>query len=331
MLNKNIRHILSDSRLAIIMALILIFMAFYMPTFYTGENLVNIILHASTNGIIAIGMTPLMIAKSFDISVGSILVLSGVISIIVTNYFGPAVGIIVGTLSGLVMGLTNGILVATMKINSFIATLGTMVIFQGIAFAVTNMQPITTESVQYQKFATIEIFHVPIIIVYFLAMIVIVWFILKFTKLGKNAYGIGGNEAACRMLGINVERNMIIFFVLSGLAASFAGVILSSRLNAASAIFGENIAMLVIAGIVLGGVHLTGGVGTVGGVIQGIILIQLLDNITVYLELVGYYQMFFRSLILIGVVVFDVLYIKHENKRLQFDELLKIKALNTQE
>jgi len=327
MLNKKVRHILSSSRLLFIMAAILIFMAIYEPSFFNTDNLVNIISHASINGIVAVGMTPLMIAKAFDISVGSIMVLSGVISIMLVNKFDPVTAILIGTLSGILLGWFNGFLVARLKINSFISTLGTMVIYQGIAFVITNMQPITTESAAFQKFATVEVFGVPILIVYFIIVMLLIWFILRFTGLGKNSYAIGGNEAACRLMGINVERYITIFFIISGLGASFAGVVLSSKLNAASAVFGENVSLLVIAGIVLGGVHLTGGVGTISGVIQGIILIGLLDNITIYLGLFGYYQMFFRSLILIGVVIFDVIYIKQAANRLQKEELMKTKSL----
>lgn len=332
MFKTKLRHILSSSRLLIILAAIMFFMAVYEPSFFNTANLVNIISHVSINGILAVGMTLLMISKAFDISIGSIMVLSGVIAVMTANHFSPTVGIIIGISSGLIMGLINGILVAKMKINSFIATLGTMVIFQGIAFAITNMQSVTADSLSFQKFATVEVMGVPIVIIYFVLMTLIIWFFLGFTKLGKNSYAIGGNEDACRMMGINVDSYRIIFFVISGVCASFAGVLLSSRINAASGIFGENIALVVIAGIVLGGVHLTGGVGTVTGVVQGIVLLQLLENVTVYLGLFGYYQLFFRSLILIGIVVFDVVYIKQAAKKLQKQELLQTKvAINVQD
>ena len=330
MLSTKLHNGLLKNRLIIVMVTIIIIMAFCEPSFFSTANLVNIFSHVSINGILAVGMTPLMISMAFDISIGSIMVLSGVIAIITTNHSNPTTGIFVGIASGIIMGLVNGILVAKIKINSFIATLGTMVIFQGIAFAITNMQPVTANSPSYQLFAAVEIMGVPIVIIYFALVTLIIWFILRFTKLGQYAYAIGGNEKICRMMGIKVDSFRIMFFVISGVCASFAGVLLSSKINAASGVFGENIALVIVAGIVLGGVHLTGGVGTVPGVVQGIILLQLLENVTVYLGLFGYYQLLFRSLILISVVIFDVYSTKHASKILQDKELFRIIACDKQ-
>jgi ribose transport system permease protein len=330
-LKGKIGALLSSSRLLFIFAGLMIFMAVHdLDFFYTG-NLLNIFSHVSINGILAVGMTMLMISRAFDISIGSAVVLAGVISIEAANHFHPAVAILLGIASGIPMGLFNGFLVAVLKINSFIATLGTMVIYQGIAFVITGEEPITTDSLAFQKFATLEVLGIPVVIIYFISVTVIIWSILRFSLLGKNAYAIGGNEDACRMLGISVRLHLIVFFVISGLCASFAGVILSSRINAASGTFGENIALVVIASIVLGGVHLSGGVGTIFGVLQGVILLGLLENITLYLGLFGYYQRFVRSLILIGVVVFDVIYIEYSTQKLQFRELGRLKSVTLRE
>jgi ribose transport system permease protein len=303
------------------MGFIIILMLFLAPDFFTPINLINIVTNASINGIAAVGMTLLMISRAFDISIGSIMVLSGAISILVVNQFNPALAIIIGTFSGVVLGLINGLLVAKLKINSFIATLGTMVIYQGITFSITNMRPISTMDEAFQKFATTEIFKLPVVIFYFFAAALLLWFISRFTQLGKNAYAIGGNSEACKRVGIRVDAYVIIFFILSGVFAAFAGVLLSCKIQAASAIFGENVALLVIAGIVLGGVHLSGGVGSIWGVVQGIILIGVIDNITIFLGLIGYYQMFFRSLVLIGIIIFDVQSVKQASKRLEKVEI----------
>jgi ribose transport system permease protein len=253
------------------------------------------------------------------------MVLAGAISILVVNRFNPALAIFVGVLAGVVMGLINGLLVAKLKINSFIATLGTFVIYQGVTFSITNMRPVSTMNESFQKFATAEIFRIPIVVFYFLIAALIVWFISRFTQLGKNAYAIGSNSEACEHVGIKVDTYVIIFFMICGVFASFAGVLLSCKIQAASAVFGENIALLVIAGIVLGGVHLSGGVGSVWGVVQGMILIGVIDNMTIFLGLIGYYQMFFRSLVLIGILIFDVQSVKHASKRLEKIEMSMMK------
>ena len=325
MIGRRILHVLSQSRLLLVMAAILLFMASYEPSFFTAENLINILSNASINGILAVGMTALMISCAFDISIGSIVVLAGVLSIMIVNRVGPVAALVGGLASGLVMGWLNGLLVARLKINSFIATLGTSVILQGIAFVLTDTRPIATDSEAFHRFATFQVAGIPAPILYFAAATIAVSVFLRFTKSGKYAYAIGGNEAACRMLGIHVDRYRILFFVISGLFASLAGVLLASKLSAASGVFAENKALVVIAAIVLGGVHLSGGTGTVGGVVQGVILLALLENVTVYLRVLGYYETFFRSLILIAVVVCDVLYIRWMNTSMEKEGLLQCK------
>lgn len=324
--SKRLREGLTYFRLTGIMLVLLGIVACTSRSFFNQANLINIISHASINGILAVGMTALMISKAFDISIGSIMVLAGVISILLLQYLSPALAMTIAICSGLFLGLVNGILVAWLNINSFIATLGTMVVFQGIAFALTDMKPVTTESTAYQVLGNGEMLGLPAPVFYFILAILIIWAMMRFTPLGKNAYAIGGNEDACRMMGIPVRFYLTIYFMISGLAGSFAGVVLSSKISAASAVFGENVALVVIAAIVLGGVHLTGGVGTIGGVVQAIFLLGLLENITVYLGLFGYWQLFFRSAILIAVVVFDALYSKYALSKLQIQELFKLKT-----
>jgi len=319
MQRKNLAQtVVSKYKLILIIAVLLAFMAVARRQFFSYENLLNIVTNMSINGILSIGMTLLMIAGCFDLSVGSNLVLSGAISIIMLRYTSLPLAILIGIASGAAMGLVNGVLVAKFRVNSFIATLGTMVIFQGATFSVTDNKPVATENDLFQAFAAHEvIFGIPRIVFYFIAAILLVWAIARFTRLGKFAYAIGGNPEACRRVGINADLYVIGFFVISGLFGSFGGVALASKIMAASAIFGENIGLLVMAGIVIGGVSLSGGVGSVTGVVQGIVLIAVMDTMTNFLGLVGYYQLLFRSLLLLGVVMYDVMSIRQAGRRLE--------------
>ena len=319
MQRKNLAQtVVSKYKLILIIAVLLAFMAVARRQFFSYENLLNIVTNMSINGILSIGMTLLMIAGCFDLSVGSNLVLSGAISIIMLRYTSLPLAILIGIASGAAMGLVNGVLVAKFRVNSFIATLGTMVIFQGATFSVTDNKPVATENDLFQAFAAHEvIFGIPRIVFYFIAAILLVWAIARFTRLGKFAYAIGGNPEACRRVGINADLYVIGFFVISGLFGSFGGVALASKIMAASAIFGENIGLLVMAGIVIGGVSLSGGVGSVMGVVQGIVLIAVMDTMTNFLGLVGYYQLLFRSLLLLGVVMYDVMSIRQAGRRLE--------------
>ena len=308
---------LSNSRLLLVLVTILLFMAVYSPSFVGPGNLINLLSYISINGMLAVGMTLLMISREFDISIGSVVVLAGVISIHLIDYVGAPWAIVLGTGIGMGTGAFNGLLVVRLGINSFLATLGSMVIFQGLAFALTDMRSIATESATFHRFSSETWWGLPLPVLYFFALSVIIWFISRFTLLGKHAYAIGGSPEACHLMGIPVGRQKLIFFVITGTIAAFSGVVLASRLNSASAVFGENIALVVIAAIVIGGVHLSGGTGTVGGVVQGVLLLGLMENLKVFLELSDYYQRFFRALVLIGVVVFDVLYVRYNNFTIQ--------------
>jgi len=330
MKRKSITVLLQNYRLLILLAFIFLLMYFLAPSFFNKYNLIAILSNASINGIIAVGMTLLMISRAFDMSVGSNLVLSGAITVIGVNRFGPFVGVSLGLASGLLMGFTNGLLVARLKINSFIATLGTFVIYQGLTFSITKMTPVATENVGFSKIAGTALLGIPIVVFYFVIAILIVWVVLRFTQLGKYAYAIGGNSQACKSIGIKVERHWIIYFVISGFFASVSGVILSSKIMAASAIFGENIGLIIVAAIVLGGVSLAGGVGNVVGVVQAIIIIGVIENITVYLGMIGYWQLFFRAIVLIGVILYDVISLQQSSNRLARYELSLIKADRTE-
>ena len=294
---------LSNSRLLLVLVTILLFMAVYSPSFVGPGNLINLLSYISINGMLAVGMTLLMISREFDISIGSVVVLAGVISIHLIDYVGAPWAIVLGTGIGMGTGAFNGLLVVRLGINSFIA--------------LTDMRSIATESATFHRFSSETWWGLPLPVLYFFALSVIIWFISRFTLLGKHAYAIGGSPEACHLMGIPVGRQKLIFFVITGTIAAFSGVVLASRLNSASAVFGENIALVVIAAIVIGGVHLSGGTGTVGGVVQGVLLLGLLENVTVFLEVSDYYQRFFRALVLIGVVVFDVLYVRYNNFTIQ--------------
>ncbi|MCL5073079.1 MAG: ABC transporter permease [Actinobacteria bacterium] len=320
--NKKILNTISNYKLVILMIFIIIVVAIFSPLFFKLNNLLNTLSYLSVNGIISIGLTLLMISKYFDLSVGSILGLSGAISVITVNSSGsPVLGIMAGLISGIILGLLNGLIVTKMKINSFIATLGTMVIYQGITFAITNSRAISSNSIVFQKFSTLNIFNIPIIIIYFVVVILAIWLISRFTKLGKFAYAIGGNPEACRGMGIKVESYVLILYILSGFCASFAGVVLSSSILAASGTFGNDIVLVIIASVIIGGVRLSGGIGSVWGVVQGIVLIGLIENVTVFLGFYGNWQLFFRSILLLAVVIFDIISYKQAMKISQKREL----------
>ena len=314
---KILRRLMGQNRLLVMTAMVLAFMALREPSFFRPRNLANVIEYLSINGLMAVGMALLMIARAFDISIGSTMVLAGTVTVLALQHVPVPAAVLAGLSAGVIVGTINGVLVAYVKVNSFIATIGTMVVAQGVAYSLTDMRSIGTDSDAFHAIATVRPAGIPVVAFYFVAVACAVAGIARFTRLGNYAYAIGGNIESCRRMGIPVPRNLIVLFVISGLCASMAGVLLSSKTQAASATFGENVAMIVIAAIVLGGVHLSGGVGTIGGVVQGIVLIGIIDSATSFLGLDGYYQMLFRAMILLGVVVADVLSTRMTQRRLE--------------
>ncbi len=315
MTGERLLSMLRQNRLLLIALGVVLYVGWREPTYLRPQNLANAVEYIALNGILALGMTLLMIARSFDISIGSTMVLAGTVTVLASSHLPAPGAVLTGLATGLACGLVNGILVARFEVNSFIATLGTMVVFQGVAFSLTGMRSIAMDSPALYAFASARPFGVPTTVFYLLATTAAVGFLARFTRLGRYAYAIGSSPEACRRMGIPVTRCLVLLFLLSGLFAAFAGIVLSGKAQAASANFGENVAMVVIAAIVLGGVHLSGGVGTVWGVLQGVILIGLIDNVTDYMGVFGYYQQLFRAVILLGVIVYDVLSVRYLRRR----------------
>ncbi len=323
--SSSLQQRFSERRLLLVLTGLMLFMAWHSPGFVGPANLLNLLAYVSITGILAVGMTLLMISREFDISIGSVVVLAGVVAIRLIDLVGVPWAMLLGTCVGVVTGALNGLFVVRLGINSFIATLGSMVIFQGLAFALTDMRSIATASASFNWLGAGSWLGFPLPVFYFAALSLIIWFVSRFTLLGKHAYAIGGRQESCHLMGIPVGRQKFVFFVITGTAAAFAGVVLASKLNSASAVFGENIALVVIAAIVIGGVHLSGGTGSVGGVVQGVLLLGLLENATIFLGFSDYYQKLFRAIVLIGVVVFDVFYVRYRDSRI-LRELQRIES-----
>ena len=205
------RERLSGSRLLLPLAAILLFMAFHSPDFVASGNLLNLLSYVSINGMLAVGMTLLMISREFDISIGSVVVLAGVIAIRLIDHVGAPWAALLGTCVGVGTGALNGFLVVRLGINSFIATLGGMVVFQGLAFALSDMRSIATESASFHRLGAGNWLGLPLPVLYFAALSLIIWFVSRFTLLGKHAYAIGGREKACHLMGIPVGRQKFIF------------------------------------------------------------------------------------------------------------------------
>ena len=248
--------------------------ALFVPNFLSVVNLRGLALSVATVGIIACTMLFCLAAGDFDLSVGSVVALSGVLAAVVINHTGSvAAGIAAGILAGGVVGLVNGTVIAALGINALITTLATMQIVRGCSFIVSDGKAVGVGVSAFFSLGIANILGVPmpvwIMAVCFLAYGVL----LNRTVFGRNTLAIGGNMEAARLAGINVTGIKIMIFVLQGLMAGFAGVILASRMTSGQPNTAQGLELQVISACVLGGVSLTGGVGSMTGVIVGVFII----------------------------------------------------------
>ena len=272
--------------------------------FATAPNLRNLATAVSIEGIMVVGMALVMIGGGFDLSIGSVMALAGVLVMDLQPYgIGPAVAAALA--ASLVVGAVNGSLVAIVRINPFIATLATMITVRGFVMAYTNAQPVVGMELDFILLGRGKLLGVPYPTLIFAAALVVGFCALTFFPFGRHVYAIGGDEVAARQAGISVPATKMATYMASGLCAGIAGVILAARLNTGSPIIGDNTALSVIAAVLLGGISLSGGIGTVLGAFGGIMSIGLLGNAMNLYDVPAYYQRITLGGLLVALVVLD--------------------------
>jgi ribose transport system permease protein len=266
------------------LVVLVIFFTFATPYFMTQSNLVGIGLATAVTGILAIGVTFVIITGGIDLSIGTVMTLSAVMTgVVVTNAGLPlVVGIVVGIATGAFMGLINGTLIARFGIPPFIATLGMLNVARGLALILAELKPIyfndTPEFNETAMGSLIPGVDVPNIILIFVGCAIIAAFILGRTILGRYLYAIGSNEEAARLSGVRTVRWKASAYVLSGLFAGVAGVVIAARLNSAQPAVGFGYELDAIAAAVIGGTSLSGGEGSIFGTFIGAFVISVLTN-----------------------------------------------------
>jgi ribose transport system permease protein len=281
-----------------------VYFASKSPYFFTWNNWLNILTAAAITGIIAAPGTMLLIAGQFDLSVGSGVAFCGMILAVVSNNHGLTVGVLAAVLAGLGLGALNGLLVTVIGVNALITTLGTLAVFRGLTEVVSGGQ---TQSVN--GFSTLgsarPFLTIPLPVIIFAAVVVIFWFILRYTTYGRSMYAIGSNPVAARLVGIRSKLFIFIAFILSGACVALGGLINASQLGSGSPITAQGLELSVITAIVLGGTSLTGGRGTVLGTIVGLLVISAMNNGLVLINVDPFYQDVARGALLILAVSFD--------------------------
>jgi ribose/xylose/arabinose/galactoside ABC-type transport system permease subunit len=309
-MNKFIRQLLPFGTLILI---ICILSALKPDTFLTTENFLNVLRRSSVNGIIAVGMTAVIISAGIDLSVGSMMALSGMVGawimIVIggTNPQGAAlvIGTFVGIVTGLICGLLNGVLITKLKLPPFIVTLGTMSSFRGISYVMNDGKPYNVPHYNYLNEAVVM--GIPISIIIFAVIIILSGFLLKYSRLGRYTYAIGSNKEAAFHSGVNVDSYLIRIYALTGLVVGIAAMITTSRAVSAQPTAGVTLELDIIAAVVIGGASLSGGRGTIIGTLIGTLLISFLRNGCTLLNISTNVQLIVIGIIIIAAVAVDQL------------------------
>ncbi|WP_145432636.1 ABC transporter permease [Staphylococcus haemolyticus] len=288
--------------------LLIIVVSILNPSFLDLSNLLNLLRQISINGLIAFGMTFIILTGGIDLSVGSILALSSAfIALMITSGVDPIIALIIGVLIGFVLGAVNGLLVTKGNMAPFIATLATMTIFRGLTLVITDGNPITNlgDSYLFQLFGKGYFIGIPVSAVTMIIVFVILLIILQKTTFGRHTYAIGGNEIAAKISGIKVNKIKILIYGISGLMSALAGGILTSRLNSAQPTAGTSYELDAIAAVVLGGTSLTGGKGRIVGTLIGVLIIGVLNNGLNLLGVSSFYQQVVKGVVILIAVLID--------------------------
>ena len=281
-------------------------------------SLQNLVIAEAVRAFAALGVGMIIITRGIDLSIGFMVCLTTSIAASFSQNpdyssamypgidFPLFLPIIAAMFVGLLFGAFNGTLVAYAKLPPFIATLGTMSLARGIQLIYTQAKVVGSVKDSYKHIAQGFIGPIPNLVIYVAVASFLVWLILKHTRLGANFYAIGGNPQAARVAGINVEANLVIVYALAGLLYGIAGVLQSSRLGLANSLTGQGMELDAIAAVTVGGVSQSGGVGTMGGMLVGVLTMGIINYGMTYLSIDSYYQLLVKGTIIIIAVYFDM-------------------------
>ncbi|RPF53339.1 ABC transporter permease [Aquisalibacillus elongatus] len=294
---------------SVVIAFIIIFIAASIMSsrFLDIGNLMNILMQVSIIGIIALGMTVIMLSGGIDLSVGSVLALVGVVTVTALNATGSVVLAVISALvAGPLIGLLNGLMIAKGRIAAFIATLGMMAGARSIALYIADGGSISGEVQEFSLISNSELGIVDYPIIIFLAMTAFVYILMHNTRFGRYVYAIGSNEKSARLSAINVEKMKLAIYSLGGLMVSVAAIIETSRLNSiSSSSSGQLYELDAIAAVIIGGTRMTGGRGKIIGTFFGVLILGILNNMMNLMNVSPHLQGFVKGLIIIIAVVFQ--------------------------
>jgi len=295
-------------RLGLLLALlvIVVILTILRPHFLDSANLINVVRQISINGILALGVTFVLLTAGVDLSLGAVVALAGVVT---AHFAHPGdfpliVPLMMGILAGSACGAVNGTVVTLGRVAPFIATLGMMTAARGLALVLSDGRPVSNMSPEMKALAG-DLWGIPIPAIILAVTALVAWWVLNHTRIGRHVYAVGGNENAARAAGIRVARVKMFAYTVCGALTGLAGVVLAARITTGQPNAGIGYELDAIAAVVIGGTSLSGGVGTIGGTILGALLMGIISNGLDLLNVSPYYQQIVKGLIIVGAVWLD--------------------------
>ncbi|MFI3173363.1 MAG: ABC transporter permease [Eubacteriales bacterium] len=297
--------------LVVVVAIVVMTLIFSVlnPSYFTGKNFLSILQQATINGILAVGMTYAIVSGGIDLSIGStfaiVIVVVGQLTVAGVN---PFIAILLGMILGAALGCVNGILITKMNLQPFIATLGTMSVYRGIAYVITGGWPVLNIPDEFRSLLNTRISALGNANVYlfvFLAVAIVAGIILSKTKFGNYIYAVGGNEEAAKLSGVNVHMTIIKAYAVTGVCAAVAGMIQLASLGSGEPTAGSGYELDAIAAAAIGGTRMAGGKGTVLGTVFGAILLAALKIGLIVLNVDTFYQYIVTGIIIIIAAYFE--------------------------
>ncbi|RKP54414.1 galactose/methyl galactoside ABC transporter permease MglC [Cohnella endophytica] len=325
---KRVSEFLTNYAIYVVLVVLIIGISVSAPSFLSLSTLTNILHQNATKAIIALGAAFVLITGGVDLSAGRVVGLSAVISasmVQVSDYprkFFPdldqlpvVVPVLLAVFAGILVGLINGLIISKLHVPPFITTLGTMVIVLGVNSLYFDMPPNSSQPIgglrnDFTKWGsgTIDIgpFSLPYLVIIAIIVAVICWVIFNKTRLGKNMYAIGGNVQAAHVSGINVGRNLLWIYSIAGALYGLAGVLEAAKSGGASTGYGNMYELDAIAACVVGGVSTTGGIGTVPGIMAGVMIFGIINYGLTFIGVGPYFQLIIKGAIIVVAVAFDI-------------------------
>jgi L-arabinose transport system permease protein len=298
--------LLGEQGLVVIFAVAFAIVAATVPNFLTERNMLGLLQSVVTIGIVACTMMFCLASRDFDLSVGSTVAFSGMIAVMASNATGSIIiGLTAALLCGGAVGLVNGVVIARFRINALITTLATMQIVRGLALIASDGRAVGINDPGFYQLALSKFLGIPSPIWVMGIFFIVFGFVLNRTVFGKNTLAIGGNPEASRLAGVNVSTMRIWIFALQGIVCAVAGVLLASRITSGQPNAATGLELSVISACVLGGVSLAGGRAAMTGVIVGVLIMGIAENVMNLLNIQAFYQYVVRGLILLIAVLLD--------------------------